>query len=156
MEYLNESFDSFVNEAKKKKKKGISKSDINKILKNAGFENVSMTVNSFKNKTYKPLTKGLPGHTIGPMTSTNAHNEQNRKHVENLKSELRSAGGQIDFGRDAEQYDLVVKFPAGKKDFVLKFMWMQFPLYAHNDSDPGYQRFWLTYVMDEIKPVEEN
>ncbi len=71
-QFVNESYE-LVNEGDK------SKSDINKMLKKAGFENVSMVVNSFKDKAYKPLTKGLKGHTIGPMTMTDAHNEQNRK-----------------------------------------------------------------------------
>ena len=158
MKYINESFESFVNEAKKKKKKqssGISKGDIANALKAAGFENVSMIVNSFKSASYKPLTKGLRGGSIGPMTATDAYRNRNREVVERLEKSLWNFTGSKAREREYETYDLVWRFPAGKKDLIYKFMWSLYPSNSGRDLDPGYQTYWLTYVVDEVVPVEE-
>jgi hypothetical protein len=150
-----ESYGAFLNEAKKKKTKKesfISKSDINKALKDLGFGLVKMGVDSYREKTHPSKQQGLRGGSIGPMTATTAYRGHNNEALDRVKRKLVYELG----GKEIDTYaDLSVAFPSKKGELVYTFIWQLFPTYAGNDYDRGYQSYWLTYRTEEREVIEE-
>lgn len=152
-----ESYGAFLNEAKKKKTKTkkesfISKSDINKALKDLGFGFVKMEKDSYHEVTHRSKQQGLRGGSIGPMTATTAYRGHNDDALRRVKDALVYKLG----GKPIESYaDLTVAFPSKKGELVYKFIWQLFPTYAHNHYDAGYQNYWLTYSTEEREVIEE-
>jgi hypothetical protein len=152
-----ESYEEWLNEAKRRKKKAssgnfMSKSEINKVLKGLDFGLVKMNINMYKSKTHPSKQQGIRGGSIGPMTATDAHLNHNREALGKVKDKLESIGGRV----EETHADLTVTFPSKKGELVYNFSWGLYPTYAGNDYDRSYQTYWLTYTVTEREPVVES
>jgi len=151
-----ESYGAFINEAKKakkaKKESFISKADINKTLKSIGFGFVKMQKDSYHDVTHRSKQQGKRGGSIGPMTATSAYARHNSEVVDEVRMALYKLGG-----RQENTYStLSMSFPSKKGELVYNFNWQTFLTYAHNDYDPGYKTYWLTYSVEEREIIDEN
>ena len=88
----------------------MTKTEINKALKEIGFGFVKMRVNSYQDKTHPSKMKGLRGGSIGPMTMTDAHHTHNINVIDKVKNTLKNIGGTV----EKSSYDVTVSFPSNK------------------------------------------
>jgi hypothetical protein len=117
----------------------MTKTEINKALKEIGFGFIKMRVNSYQDKTHPSKMKGLRGGSIGPMTVTDAHHTHNTNVIDNVKNTLQNIGGSVEKG----SYDLTVSFPSNRGKLVYNFYLTLYPTYSHNEYDKSYQTYWL-------------
>jgi len=116
-----------------------SKKDLNIALKAIGLQAPKSRLNMYKEVSHRAW-KGIRGGSIGPMTSTNAHMEHNRKVEQKVIDILRSIPGvEYPSNQDAMNFSL----NDGKKVHKYYFSWHTFRTYAHNEYDPSYQTYWL-------------
>lgn len=152
-----------VNEARKRRKtrkksrksKSLSKSDINKVLKDAGVGFVKMSTGSYSRpKTHSSKLKGVKGGQIGPMTVTSVWREKNIETERELYNTLSGAFFKYDEVKfnppSGDGFDMFIENPSKGKQLVYRFRWSTFPTYAPSrDLDPSYQSYWLTYTLNE-------
>lgn len=124
----------------------MTKTEINKALKNIGFGFVKMQVNTYQDKTHPSKTKGLRGGSIGPMTVTNAHENHNQSVINKTKIALTNIGGKV----ESSYHDLSISFPSKRGKLVYNFDLQLFKKYAGFDLDPSYKTYWLTVNSEEI------
>ena len=118
----------------------MTKSEINKALREIGVDFVKMRIDYYHEKTHPLKKKGLRAGSIGPLTVTQAHMEHNRNTIDKVKDTLYRLGGSV----ERTLSDLTVSFPSKKGKLIYDFNLEMFPTYAHNEYDPGYQTYWLT------------
>jgi hypothetical protein len=124
----------------------MTKTEINKVLKNIGFGFVKMQVNTYQDKTHPSKTKGLRGGSIGPMTATDAYMNHNQSAINETKTALTNIGGKV----ESSYNDLSISFPSKKGKLVYNFNLNLFKTYAGFDLDPSYKTYWLTVNSEEI------
>ena len=125
----------------------MTKTEINKALKEIGFGFVKMRKDMYTDKTHPSKLKGLRGGSVGPMTSTNAHMNHNQNAINETKTALINIGGSV----EKSYCDLSISFPSKKGKLIYHFNLNLFKTYAGFDYDPSYQTYWL--VLDKTEEV---
>ena len=124
---------------------------INQELKDIELGNVKMEKDHYHKATYKTYenktVKGIQGGSIGPMTSTDAHQNHNFK----IEAKVREILGHLSDKVISEGMFTSYYINLGKKTRIFKFHWSLFPTYAHNEYDLSYQSYWYVLQTNDIK-----
>ena len=110
-------------------------------LKAIGLTNVhyATTKNPSRTGCYKPLTKGISGGCIGPMTCTSAHKEVDRKVEDKVLSAMLHSG----YILIGERTEYGFTFSNGIEK--VRCQWSLYGTYDRSyDYDPSYKTNWLT------------
>jgi hypothetical protein len=127
------------------------KATIASILKKLGFTSPKFTGGSRAGKTIKGLNsdiKGIPGSSIGPMTSTNAYRGVIAEITDKVKREFKQSGLDVQID-DVSSWNghpafTITVSGRGGKAKRLAFRWTDMPSYAGIDRyDSSYKTFWL-------------
>lgn len=131
-----------------------NKTEITKILKDSGLENIKLYVDSHTNKPYKnfagKMVKGIRGGSIGPMTVTNEHLNHNRE----VENQVKDALKELEYETCEDHsngFKITIQINA-KQNSEISFNWGLYPAYhPTRNLDSSYQNYWLVPTIKNIK-----